>query len=63
MPKTKHFLSTTDAAEIAEVSKRTIIRWAEDGLLIPDRILPSGYLQFTRETVDEFLESLKPAAR
>lgn len=60
MPPGKSYLTTGEVAKIAGVATQTVIRWAKRGELLPDQVLPSGARRYQPETVQAFLETLKP---
>lgn len=53
------FYTTGDIARMIGVSNPTIRSYIDKGIIKPDMIMPSGRLKFSRETVEDFMESLK----
>ena len=48
-------LTTNEVAELARVSRQTVWRWAEDGVLPAAVELPSGQRRFRRSDVEDLL--------
>jgi excisionase family DNA binding protein len=53
--KPDDLLTTNDVAELAGVSRTTVWRWAEEGLLPAAVTLPSGHRRFRRSDVEALL--------
>jgi excisionase family DNA binding protein len=48
-------LTTNEVAELARVSRQTVWRWAEDGVLPTAVELPSGHRRFRRSDVEKLI--------
>lgn len=55
----KGMLTTGEVANILGVSKTTVINYADKGILVPDKKLPSGRRLYSEGVVIKFFESLK----
>ncbi|HSS09088.1 MAG TPA: helix-turn-helix domain-containing protein [Acidimicrobiales bacterium] len=55
MPRDDDLLTTAEVADLAGVSRTTVWRWAEDGILPTAVELPSGHRRFRRSDVDALL--------
>jgi len=53
------FYTTGDIARLVGVSAPTIRSYISKKILVPDRVLPSGRVQFSEETVQKFLKSME----
>ena len=53
------YYTTGDIARLIGVSNPTIRSYINKGIIKPDMIMPSGRLKFSRETVEDFMESLQ----
>lgn len=59
----KKYYTTGDIARLVGVSNPTIRSYIQKGIIKPDIVMPSGRQKFTKETVEDFLESLQIAAK
>ena len=59
MADEKAFLTTTEAARLLEVDRRTVHRWIRLGQL-PAMRLPSGVYKIRREVIEELLREGRP---
>ncbi len=53
------FYSVNEVSVILGYSYNTIKNWISKGLLVPDRISPSGRKQFKKETVEKFKKDME----
>lgn len=51
----KNFYSIKEAADIIQVSTQTLRVWDKKGILIPARVLESGYRYYSKEQINKFL--------
>lgn len=62
----KKFLKTGDVARLLGVNRKTIQRWAENGILTPAQKTESGYSRYTLQQIAEFCQTaqnLLPSAQ
>ena len=59
MLKEKKFYTPGDIARMIGVTNPTIRSYINRGVIKPDLVMPSGRIKFTKETVENFLESLQ----
>jgi predicted site-specific integrase-resolvase len=52
-------LTTAQAAEFFGVDRRTLARYARNGLLKPTVVLPSGHLRWSREDIERQLKEIR----
>ena len=52
-------LTTGEVANTLGVSKTTVLNYETRGILVPERVLPSGRRLYSESVVIEFLKSLK----
>lgn len=55
------WLKTGEAAKVLSVDRRTLIGWAEKGLL-PHQVLPNGYRRFRRADLEDFQRKMMAGA-
>jgi excisionase family DNA binding protein len=56
-------LTTAQAAEYFGVDRRTLARYARNGLLKPTVVLPSGHLRWRREDIERQLKEFRERNR
>lgn len=52
------FISLGDFARALGLSRTTISRWIDVGILEPHHVLPSGRRVFTQEQLDKFIKKI-----
>ena len=53
-------MTTSQAAKALGISSRTLARYAENGVLLPALVLPSGHRRWDLDDVREQLRALRP---
>lgn len=59
MSGTARLYTTGEVARQIGVSTTTLRKYVREGLIKADVELPSGYLKFSQETVDDFMKKIK----
>jgi predicted site-specific integrase-resolvase len=62
-PRREKLLTTAQAAEYFGVDRRTLARYARNGLLKPTVVLPSGHLRWSREDIERQLREFRERTR
>lgn len=52
----EHFYKSGDAAKILGVSIQTLRNWQELGILIPEKVFPSGHRRYSEQQLIDFIK-------
>ena len=60
MPQKTDWIGSTTASKMLDVGARTLLEWAEKGLMpnVRTRVLPTGRTQFNRADLQGFVDML-----
>lgn len=65
MPNKPDWIGTTTAGKMLDVTGRTLLDWADKGMMpnVRTRVLPTGRTQFNRTDLQGFADSLNGKGR